>query len=96
MGSLRMLTAGESHGRALVGILEGMPSGVPVVKEKIDLQLKRRQAGFGRGGRMKIEGDKVEILSGIRFGKTMGSPIALLIENRDWPNWEQRMSPFLA
>jgi chorismate synthase len=90
----KMLTAGESHGRALVAVLEGMPSGVPIDKEKIDLQMKRRQAGFGRGGRMKIECDEVSILSGIRFGKTLGSPIAMLLENKDWPNWQKRMDPF--
>ncbi len=90
----KMLTAGESHGRALVAILEGMPSGVPIDREKIDLQMKRRQAGFGRGGRMKIECDEVSILSGIRFGKTLGSPISILLENKDWPNWKERMDPF--
>jgi chorismate synthase len=88
-----MLTAGESHGKALVAILEGMPAGVPLDKGKIDIQMKRRQSGFGRGGRMKIESDRVEILSGVRFGKTLGSPIALLLENKDWPNWQKRMDP---
>ncbi|MDZ7373215.1 MAG: chorismate synthase [candidate division KSB1 bacterium] len=91
---LQMLTAGESHGRALVGILEGFPANVPVRKEDIDRQLARRQLGYGRGGRMKIERDQVEVLSGVRFGKTLGSPIALLIWNRDWPNWESLMDPW--
>lgn len=89
---LRFLTAGESHGKALVGVVEGMPSGVTILKEEIDRELKRRQQGFGRGGRMKIESDEVEILSGIRWGKTLGSPIALLIRNRDWENWKEAMN----
>ena len=89
---IRYLTAGESHGSALVGILEGMPAGVEISAEYINRQLWRRQQGYGRGGRMKIESDKVEILSGIRFGKTLGSPIALLIQNKDWQNWKERMS----
>lgn len=94
MSHLRYLTAGESHGRALVGILEGMPAGLPVSKEKIDAQLKRRQGGYGRGGRMKIEQDQVEVLSGIRAGITLGSPIALVIWNRDWENWSKHMDPW--
>jgi chorismate synthase len=89
---IRYLTAGESHGKALVGILEGMPAGVEISAEYINRQLWRRQQGYGRGGRMKIETDKVEILSGIRFGKTIGSPIALMIQNKDWQNWKDRMS----
>jgi len=89
---IRYLTAGESHGKALVGILEGMPAGVEISAEYIDRHLWRRQQGYGRGGRMKIETDKVEILSGIRFGKTLGSPIALMIQNKDWQNWRERMS----
>lgn len=92
MPMLRFLTAGESHGKALVGIVEGMPAGVPIVKEEIDRELKRRQVGYGRGQRMKIESDEVEILSGIRFGKTIGSPITLMIKNRDWENWSTIMS----
>lgn len=94
MPFLRVLTAGESHGKALIGIIEGLPSGIPLFKEKIDFQLKRRQTGFGRGGRMEIESDSVEFLSGLRFGKTLGSPIALMIENKDWPNWKDGMDPF--
>ena len=89
---IRYLTAGESHGKALAGILEGMPAGVEISAEYINHQLWRRQQGYGRGGRMKIETDKVEILSGVRFGKTIGSPIALLIQNKDWQNWIERMS----
>lgn len=90
---LRFLTAGESHGKCLVGIIEGMPAGLPIAKEDIDFDLKRRQVGYGRGGRMKIESDEVEILSGIRWGKTIGSPIALYIKNKDWNNWEKAMNP---
>ena len=89
---IRYLTAGESHGKALIGILEGMPAGVEISAEYINRQLWRRQQGYGRGGRMKIETDKVEILSGVRFGKTIGSPIALVIQNKDWQNWIERMS----
>jgi chorismate synthase len=92
MKMLRFLTSGESHGKALIGIIEGIPSGVPISSEFIDIELKRRQGGYGRGGRMKIESDKVEILSGVRFGKTLGSPIALLIKNKDWENWQKTMS----
>ncbi|MFZ3062882.1 MAG: chorismate synthase [Actinomycetota bacterium] len=89
---LRFLTAGESHGQALVTILEGIPAGLPLNRELIDRELARRQLGYGRGGRMEIERDKVEILSGVRLGKTMGSPITLLIRNRDWENWKEVMS----
>jgi len=89
---IRYLTAGESHGEALVGIIEGMPAGVEITADYINRQLRRRQQGYGRGGRMKIEMDKVEILSGVRFCKTLGSPIALVIYNRDWKNWTDRMS----
>jgi chorismate synthase len=89
---IRYLTAGESHGQMLVGIVEGMPAGVPISSEYINHQLWRRQKGYGRGGRMKIETDRVEIVSGVRFGKTLGSPIALLIRNLDWQNWAERMA----
>lgn len=92
MPTLRFLTAGESHGKALMGILEGVPSGFPISQEDIDGDLKRRQGGHGRGGRMKIESDRVEILSGVRWGRTTGAPITLLIENRDWKNWGTGMS----
>ena len=90
---LRYLTAGESHGPALVAILEGMPSNVPVAATEINADLSRRMSGYGRGGRMKIEQDQVEILGGIRHGKTLGSPISLLIRNRDWENWKGVMTP---
>jgi len=89
---LRYLTAGESHGRALVGILEGMPAGLEMEEEYINHQLRRRQCGYGRGGRMKIEADRARILSGVRFGKALGSPIAMLVENKDWENWKERMA----
>jgi chorismate synthase len=90
---LRFLTAGESHGPALTTILEGLPAGVPVDKPAIDRELKRRVGGHGRGGRMKIESDEVEILGGTRFGRSLGSPIALLIRNRDFDNWKDVMAP---
>jgi chorismate synthase len=90
--ALRYITAGESHGRALIGIIEGIPSGVSLSVEDIDRDLKRRQGGYGRGSRMKIESDHVEIISGVRWGKTIGSPISILIENKDWPNWQEIMS----
>lgn len=89
---LRFLTAGESHGPALVALLEGMPAGLDVGPDDIDRELQRRQQGYGRGGRMKIEKDRVELLSGVRHGRTLGSPIAMRIANRDWPNWSTAMS----
>src|SRR5467141_41763 len=89
---LRFTTAGESHGRALVAIVEGLPAGMPVDIEEIDHELKRRQWGYGRGGRMKIEQDRVEILSGVRHGLALGSPLALMIENKDWANWDEVMA----
>ena len=89
---IEFLTAGESHGRCLIGILEGIPSGLMVIENDINKELIRRQKGFGRGSRMEIEEDKVEILSGVRWGKTLGSPIAILIQNKDWLNWEKTMS----
>ncbi len=88
----RFTTAGESHGRALVAIVEGLPAGLPISIESINHELKRRQWGYGRGGRMKIEQDQVEILSGVRHGLTLGSPLALTIENKDWANWTEVMS----
>jgi chorismate synthase len=90
--SIRFLTAGESHGRGLVCIIEGLPANLEISSEYINRELERRQRGYGRGGRMKIEKDRVQILSGVRFGKTIGSPIALFIENRDWENWKERMA----
>ncbi|HVN47341.1 MAG TPA: chorismate synthase [Bacteroidota bacterium] len=89
---IRYLTAGESHGKALIGIVEGIPAGVELKSDYINYQLWRRQQGYGRGGRMKIETDQVAILSGVRFGKTIGSPIALMIQNKDWQNWTDRMA----
>lgn len=89
---LRYVTAGESHGPALTAIVEGMPAGLVLGAEDINKELARRQLGFGRGGRMKIEKDKAEILSGVRHGITLGSPIALKIDNRDWKNWHVKMS----
>ena len=89
---IKFLTAGESHGRGLLGILDGIPSGLEIEKDFIDRQLKRRQMGYGRGGRMKIEKDRVEIWSGIRFGETIASPIGLLVINRDWDNWKEIMA----
>ena len=90
---LRFTTAGESHGAALVSILEGMPAGVPLLAADVNAQLARRQAGYGRGRRMQIESDQVEFLSGVRAGETIGSPIAMLIQNHDWRNWQEIMSP---
>lgn len=88
----RFTTAGESHGRALVAIVEGLPADVPIDAERMNRELARRQWGYGRGGRMKIEQDRAEILSGVRHGRTLGSPIALLIENKDWQNWTEVMN----
>ncbi|HYY56092.1 MAG TPA: chorismate synthase [Pyrinomonadaceae bacterium] len=88
----RFTTAGESHGRALVAVLEGLPAGLPVDVEALNRELERRQWGYGRGGRMKIERDRAEILSGVRHGLTLGSPLALLIENKDWANWADVMA----
>src|SRR5215472_16040983 len=91
--TLRFTTAGESHGQALVSILEGMPAGLPLLSADVDAELARRQQGYGRGRRMQIEKDAVEFLSGVRAGETIGSPIAMLIRNRDWKNWEEIMNP---
>lgn len=90
---LRFTTAGESHGQALVSILEGMPAGVPLLAADIDAELARRQQGYGRGRRMQIERDTAEFISGVRAGETIGSPIAMLIRNRDWKNWQEIMDP---
>jgi chorismate synthase len=92
MRKLRWLTAGESHGKGLVGILEGLPAGLEIHEDYIARQLLRRQMGFGRGKRMDIENDRAEIYAGVRYGKTIGSPIALLIPNKDWDNWKHQMS----
>ncbi len=89
---IRYLEAGESHGKGLVAIIEGLPAGISVDIDAINQQLARRQGGHGRGGRMKIEKDKAEIITGVRNGKTIGSPVTLMIHNKDWANWEQIMS----
>jgi chorismate synthase len=89
----RFLTAGESHGPCLTMVVEGLPAGLTVEKEIVDADLRRRQGGYGRGGRMKIEKDAINFLSGVRHGKTLGSPVTMQIENRDWVNWEERMNP---
>ncbi|MDP9176160.1 MAG: chorismate synthase, partial [Gemmatimonadota bacterium] len=88
---LRFTTAGESHGPALISILEGAPAGLPLVVSDVDSDLARRQQGYGRGRRMQIERDGVEFLSGVRAGFTIGSPIAMMIRNRDWENWREIM-----
>jgi chorismate synthase len=92
--TLRFTTAGESHGPGLVAIVEGLPAGLELDRETLDRDMARRQLGHGRGGRMKIESDTVEIRSGLRHGRTLGSPIAVLVANRDYPNWEERMNPW--
>ncbi len=96
MGQLRFVTSGESHGPALTAILDGMPAGLRVTREAIDVQLARRQQGYGRGDRMKIETDRALVLSGLRFGETLGSPITLQVVNRDFANWTERMDAFGA
>src|SRR5512137_271833 len=88
---LRYITAGESHGETLVAFLSGMPAGLEVDQAFIDRELWRRQQGFGRGGRMKIETDRAHIVSGVRHGKTIGSPISILLENKDWKNWQESL-----
>lgn len=90
----RFLTAGESHGPALTAIVEGLPAGLKLDADQINADLARRQQGFGRGGRMKIEKDTAAIMSGVRFGVTLGSPVTLVISNRDWANWQERMAVF--
>src|SRR5438270_1897714 len=90
---LRFTTAGESHGPALVSILEGMPAGLPLLADHVNAELARRQQGYGRGRRMQIERDAVEFLSGVRAGETIGSPIAMVVRNRDWKNWQETMDP---
>jgi len=92
MGQFRMLTAGESHGKGLTMIIEGMPSGLPLSEADLATDLARRQGGYGRGGRMKIEKDHAEIMGGVRHGYTLGSPVALWVENRDWANWTEKMA----
>src|SRR5215831_5421886 len=89
---LRFQTTGESHGQALMAILSGLPAGLRIDFAYVNRELKRRMGGYGRGGRMKIECDIPEILSGVRHGKTIGSPVTILIENRDWKNWTEAMA----
>jgi len=91
---LTFTTAGESHGPGLVAIVEGLPSGLELERDALDREMARRQLGHGRGGRMKIESDAVEIRSGVRHGRTLGSPVAVLVANRDYANWEERMNPW--
>jgi chorismate synthase len=94
MTTFRFTTAGESHGPGLVAIVEGVPAGLELDREALDRDMARRQLGHGRGGRMKIETDSVEVRAGVRHGRTLGSPIALLVANRDYANWEERMNPW--
>ena len=89
---IRFLTAGESHGQGLVVLLEGMPAGLEISEAYIGIEMSRRQKGYGRGGRMQIEQDMAHIVSGVRHGRTLGSPIAMTIENKDWVNWTNIMS----
>ena len=91
---MRYMTAGESHGPQLTAIVDGVPAGLRISEESINADLERRQSGYGRGGRQQIEQDRVRILSGVRFGRTIGSPITLAVENRDWVNWTDRMAAF--
>src|SRR6201997_1920696 len=92
--SLRLTTAGESHGPGLTCILEGLPAGLPLDRDRINRGRSRRHFGHGRGGRMKIERDQVEVTGGVRHGRTLGGPIALQVTNRDYANWEERMNPW--
>lgn len=94
IGNFNWFTAGESHGQAIIAFVSGLPSGLKVSLGEIESDLKRRQKGYGRGKRMEIEFDQAEILSGLRGGVTLGSPVAIKIENRDWPNWQKKMHPF--
>src|SRR6187200_3208480 len=90
---LRFLTAGESHGQTLVMTLDGMPAGLEIDVDALNAQLRRHQGGYGRGRRMQIESDTAEVIAGVRRGRTTGAPIALLIRNRDWVNWQQTVHP---
>src|SRR3954470_3362363 len=92
--ALRLTTAGESHGPGLTCIVEGLPAGLRLEPEDIDRDLRRRQLGHGRGGRMKIESDAAQVTAGVRHGRTLGGPIALQVANRDYANWEERMNPW--
>lgn len=91
--TFRFTTAGESHGRGLVAVLEGIPAGLPLAAERVNAELKRRMGGYGRGARMKIEADQIQWLAGVRAGETLGSPIAMLVWNRDWEHWQDVMAP---
>src|SRR5919198_2820091 len=92
--SFRFVTAGESHGPGLTAIVEGLPAGLELRPDDLDRDLARRQLGHGRGGRMKIESDRAEVTAGLRHGRTLGSPVAIRVANRDYANWEERMSPW--
>src|SRR5215469_12656979 len=92
--TLKLITAGESHGPGLTCVIEGLPAGLQLNREALDRDLARRQLGHGRGGRMKIERDRVEVTGGVRHGLTLGGPIALQVTNRDYANWEERMNPW--
>ena len=91
---IRFTTSGESHGPGLTAIVEGLPAGLPLTADELDRDLARRQLGHGRGGRMKIESDRAEVVSGVRHGRTLGSPVMIWIQNRDYANWEERMNPW--
>src|SRR2546429_1602829 len=91
--AIRFTTAGESHGRGLVAILEGIPAGLPLSADRVNAELKRRMGGYGRGARMKIEADQIEWLAGVRAGETLGSPIPMLVWNRDWEDWQDVIAP---
>ena len=90
---LRFLTAGESHGRALMVIVEGLPAGLPLTVQEVQGELARRRLGFGRGPRMRFEQDEVTLVAGVRHGTTLGAPVGILIGNTEWPKWEDEMSP---
>ena len=93
MRTFRYLTAGESHGPQLTAIIEGLPAGMHICVDSLNHDLARRQQGYGRGDRMKIEKDTAQLLSGVRWGETIGSPVTLVVMNRDWENWSEKMSP---
>ncbi|MHB8295814.1 MAG: chorismate synthase, partial [Acidimicrobiales bacterium] len=90
---LRFLTAGESHGKALVVIVEGLPAGLQVTAKQVSSELARRRLGYGRGPRMRFEADEVTVIGGVRHGRTLGSPVAIEIANTEWPKWQEEMSP---
>src|SRR6516225_10135959 len=94
MAALRLITAGESHGPGLTCLIEGMPAGLELDREAINRDMTRRQLGYGRGGRMKIERDRAEVTGGVRHGRTLGGPISMWVVNRDFANWEERMNPW--